>query len=224
MKKRIAIVLCVLCALLLAGVPLFAATEHWLGLGGEYGFSVTPNKNTDSTLTHSAGFDLMSYNFFSAKGSVGVYADFAFLFPIKQSVGNVSTDSKLPMLFNMIIGPAYRYNINKNVTFSAAAGLNLGVQGQSSTSGGITVKGTAVTLGLGVDAGVQFAIDDKFFVRAGSKFGFDFGRYNKWSVGGGGSSIGNGGWADGYFRFSATPYIGGGVYINTGKKAGLGRL
>ncbi len=221
MKKKLAIVLCVL---LLACVPMFAATEHWLGLGGEYGFSSTANKNTDSTLTHSAGFDLMSYNFFSAKGAFGLYANMAFLFPIKQSTGNITVDSKLPMLFNVIVGPAYRYAIDKNMTFSAAAGLNLGVQGRSDTNAGLTVKGTSMTLGVGIDAGVQVVIDNRFFVRAGSKIGLDFGCYNKLSASAGGVGGSSGSWVDGYFRFSATPYIGGGVYLNSGKKAGIGRL
>ncbi len=222
MKKRIAIILCVL---LLAGVPVFAATEHWIGLGGDYSFSATPVKDSDSTLVHSAGFDIMSYNFFSTKGSVGIYADMAFLFPFQASKGSISVDLKdTPMIFNVIVGPAYRYNISKSVTFSAAAGLNLGVQGNSFSYGNIILKGSAVTLGLGIDAGIQFAIDNKFFIRAGSKLGFDFGCYRKGSLGAGPSKIEDGRWDDGYFRFTATPYIGGGVYLNTGKKAGLGRL
>lgn len=228
MKKRIAIILCVL---LLAGVPVFAATEHWIGLGGDYSFSTATVKdsspwNLNFDVTEQAvGFNIMSYNFFNAKGAVGLYADLGFLFPIKEKAGNGSwVDSDSPMLFNAIVGPAYRYNISKSVTFSAAAGLNLGVQGRSSGSSYGNATLTFVTLGVGIDAGVQFAIDNKFFIRAGSKFGFDFGGH--WSVSGNVGSLGSstGDWVDGYFRFTATPYIGGGVYLNTGKKSGLGRL
>lgn len=226
MKKKISVIVCVL---LLMSVSLFAATEHWVGAGGEYSFSVTPHEKTDSTILHSAGFNIMSYNFFGSKSAVGVYSDLAFLFPFSYQVKDKTADvSDLPMEFSLIIGPAYRHDINKDMAFSAAVGFHFGTQGTSDSLEiwGISIlgKGTAIRLGVGIDAGVQFSINNKFFIRTGAKFGFDFGQHISASGKIAGTILQGGQWIDGYFRFSATPYIGGGVYLNTGRRAGLGRL
>ncbi|MFA6689309.1 MAG: hypothetical protein ACOX6K_07110 [Sphaerochaetaceae bacterium] len=226
MNKKSIIVLCALCVV--AG-PLFAVSEHWLGVAGAYSVGIIPDQDSDATVVQMSGFDIQSYSFFDKRSQLGLYIDVAFLFPIQAQKGNTTFDlSDSPMEFNLLVGPAFRHGLSEDATFNAALGFHISSQSSNNATSilGISVTGesSVLIIGAGLDAGIHLALSDQFFIRGGVRLGFDFGQKVSASGGIGGISGNTSDWTEDYFRFSATPYIGGGVYLNTGKRSGLGML
>jgi len=200
----------------------FSIEETWLSVGYQQAFFIDTYKDQGTaveTYTVSRGTNLSVYRFFT--DNVGIFINSPLLlFPTSSWVLNdngLSTidlnDYAINSQTGLIAGVAFKTDLTDD--FKAYFGIGFDYLFTSAVypgSGNVSYFKTMHSLGLGTDAGVKVDLADKFFVRLGSTFTFDFARYTELETYNGVAVLNTAsGWDKGFATLSAMPYISVGV-------------
>jgi len=201
----------------------FAIQETWFSLGYQQAFSVDTYKDdgvATETYTVSRGANISAYRFFT--DNVGIFVHGSLLFPSSGWVFN--NDGLSPVDFNgyainnqigLILGAAFKFDITDD--FNSYFGIGLDYLYASATYSGlgnVSYDRMQSSLGIGADAGVKVDLADRFFVKVGSTFTFDFARHTTLDTYNGvatGDSFS--GWDKGFLMLGANPYLSVGINL-----------
>jgi len=195
----------------------YGSSESWASLGFEYGHffeSYSERENIVESYTGSPGINFGGYRFWNGR-NYGIFVHGLVAFPVinleyTNDVG-VKTglgDYVMTLQTGMLIGPGFRYALDKRLNFKFAVGV-----GFLSTlilyTKYIPDKGDASYLidkwsfGIGGDIGTKINITDNVFLSAGGIFTYDFLGHISMETPYGESS----GWAWGFYMVGMRPYV-----------------
>jgi hypothetical protein len=102
-----------------------------------------------------------------------------------------------------VIGPAFRYAFNEDLTLQTGLGVNVAGIYVDYPEGGYTYPVSSMVLGVGGDLGLKFDLTDVVFINIGGAFSFNF--LNTFSVKSMPPAVEK--WLDSYMAVEFKPYI-----------------
>lgn len=230
--------ICVILFCLILPAAVFAETEFWGTLGFQYGSSWEKYYSSEGTAKSwlgSPGFVLNAYAFFNKK-NIGLFVNNSFLFPnnslyefkdqtLKNYVLKNHVKEQLDdrFLYQLGIGPVFKYAVTDNLILHTGAGLNLSVlyakvdRPYSPVHAKRRIKMKVYILSLGImgDAGLKYNITRALYFDVGTKLTLDFAQHNKRT-----SNLNRLGemrttskWEPKYIGFHLMPYLGIGINL-----------
>lgn len=185
MKKAFIIVLMVCLTFGMA----FAAKKADIKVGAQAGYgsttmngSVTVLNTTTYTKYSQGGFYFAATGEYGVNENVGIKAGFGIntysdaKISVKIGSGDWNSQSStdndnLPLQMILSVAPVYNYELNKEITVSGAAGLEM-MMGKESTADDAKTK---VEVGFGLEATASYALNKQLSVGGGIKFAMLFG-------------------------------------------------
>lgn len=185
MNKKIFVIVLIVC--LTFGMA-FAAKKADIKVGAQVGYGSATAKTSYSNSTYKyqqGGLYIAANAEYEIKENIAVKAGLG-INTFSAAKGSVKIGSgdwhsysatdldNIPMQFLISVAPVYNYELNKEVTISGAAGLEL-MLGKESKA---TDAKTKMEFGFGIEAAASYALNKELSVGGGIKFGMLFGNKN----------------------------------------------
>lgn len=144
MSKHIARIIVISLLLILVALPAFSV-DNWMSTTFQYEHVFNTTLRADHQ-SDSIGFDVAWHSFLD-DSFAGLFARSGFLFSIDNPTG---TDHML-MRINMLMGPAFKVDINRTLTWYIGFGPFFSV----ATEMGVSKPSDETMFGVGVDTGLR---------------------------------------------------------------------